>query len=218
MTGAPVSGGCDVRRSLNLEPKMTKLTDTQLIVLSSACRNEDGLATCPENLKPAAAEKLAASLQGKGLVREIRCKPGAPVWREDGQGKTYSLKILKAGREAVGMPEEKVESTDLPAVAQPAAEVQPNATIRRTKSEATPAPVDPGVRAGSKRALIISLLQRTEGATLDDLIAATGWLPHTTRAALTGLRKTGLTIERSRPGQSSVSIYRIIPTATAAAA
>jgi hypothetical protein len=38
-------------------------------------------------------------------------------------------------------------------------------------------------------------MQRTEGATLDDLITATGWLPHTTRVALTGLRKTGLAIE-----------------------
>jgi hypothetical protein len=29
------------------------------------------------------------------------------------------------------------------------------------------------------------------GATLDEMVAATGWLPHTTRAALTGLKKKG---------------------------
>jgi hypothetical protein len=196
---------------------MTKLTDTQLIVLSSACRNEDGLATRPENLKPAAAEKLTASLQGKGLVREIRAKPGAPVWREDGQGKTYSLKILKAGREAIGVAEED-EGADTSAVEPLAAKPRQNATIQRTKGETTLARADREPRAGSKRALIIALLQRAEGATLDDLIAATGWLPHTTRAALTGLRKVGMTIERSRPEQSAVSIYRIMPTATAAAA
>ena len=34
-------------------------------------------------------------------------------------------------------------------------------------------------------------MQRKTGATLDDLVEATGWLPHTTRAALTGLRKKG---------------------------
>ena len=196
---------------------MTKLTDTQLIVLSSACRNEDGMATRPENLKPAAAERLAASLQGKGLVREIGAKPGAPVWRDDGQGKSYSLKILKAGREAVGVQDE-VDGTNLSAVPQPDAEPQRNATILLAKGEAITAQTDPGVRAGSKRALIITLLQRAEGATLDDLIAATGWLPHTTRAALSGLRKSGMVIDRSRPDQSSVSFYRIVPNTTAVAA
>jgi hypothetical protein len=111
-----------------------------------------------------------------------------------------------------------VRPKTVPPRQQRAAEAQPNATVRSVRSEATPAQVDPQVRAGSKRALIVTLLQRAEGATLDDLIAATGWLLHTTRAALTGLRKTGLTIERSRPEQSAVSIYRIMPTATAAAA
>ncbi len=38
--------------------------------------------------------------------------------------------------------------------------------------------------------------RKTTGATLDALIEATGWLPHTTRAALTGLRKRGFVIER----------------------
>ena len=51
-------------------------------------------------------------------------------------------------------------------------------------------------RSGSKQALVVGLLSRPEGSKLQDLIAATGWLPHTTRAALTGLRKRGLAIER----------------------
>ena len=38
---------------------------------------------------------------------------------------------------------------------------------------------------------VIELLQRGDSATLAELIADTGWLPHTTRAALTGLRKRG---------------------------
>jgi hypothetical protein len=37
--------------------------------------------------------------------------------------------------------------------------------------------------------MVIALLQQEQGATLAELIATTGWLPHTTRAALTGLRK-----------------------------
>lgn len=43
---------------------------------------------------------------------------------------------------------------------------------------------------------MLSLLRRETGASLDELVAATGWLPHTTRAALTGLRKKGHAIDR----------------------
>lgn len=43
----------------------------------------------------------------------------------------------------------------------------------------------------SKTGLALDLLQRPKGATIDQLVAVTGWLPHTTRAALTGLRKKG---------------------------
>ena len=38
------------------------------------------------------------------------------------------------------------------------------------------------------------MLSRKAGATLEALVDATGWLPHTTRAALTGLRKRGYTV------------------------
>ena len=62
-------------------------------------------------------------------------------------------------------------------------------------------------RSGSKLARVIELLQRDHGATIDELIDATDWLAHTTRAALTGLRKRGyaVVIDRSERG----SFYRI---------
>ena len=43
----------------------------------------------------------------------------------------------------------------------------------------------------NKSDFVIGLLQRPGGATLDDMVTATGLLPHTTRAALTGLKKKG---------------------------
>jgi hypothetical protein len=46
-------------------------------------------------------------------------------------------------------------------------------------------------KRASKTDLVLGLLQRPLGATIDQMVAATGWLPHTTRAALTGLRKKG---------------------------
>ena len=62
-------------------------------------------------------------------------------------------------------------------------------------------------RNGSKLAQVIKLLQRRHGATINELIDATDWLAHTTRAALTGLRKRGysVVIDRSERG----SFYRI---------
>jgi hypothetical protein len=59
------------------------------------------------------------------------------------------------------------------------------------------------------------MLQRPEGASLDDLVALTGWLPHTTRAALTGLRKKGFHIA-SEKTESGVRIYYIADVAEVA--
>ena len=71
----------------------------------------------------------------------------------------------------------------------------------------------PAERAPTKQAVIIALLQRQEGATLADLGAATGWLPHTTRAALTRLRQSGHRLEKTK-GETG-SVYRIAKPARA---
>jgi hypothetical protein len=55
--------------------------------------------------------------------------------------------------------------------------------------------------------MVIDMLSRDHGATIGELIAATNWLPHTTRAALTGLKKRGYEIERSRSDR--VTRYRV---------
>ena len=53
-------------------------------------------------------------------------------------------------------------------------------------------------KAPSKQQQLAALVVRNEGATLDQMIAVTGWLPHTTRAALTGLRKKGYAISSDK--------------------
>ena len=63
---------------------------------------------------------------------------------------------------------------------------------------AAAAPCRPAAKPPTKAMTVISLLQRDQGATLAELVAATGWQPHTTRAALTGLRKKGHAIERRK--------------------
>jgi hypothetical protein len=53
-------------------------------------------------------------------------------------------------------------------------------------------------KAPTKQQQLAALVVRDEGATLDQMIAVTGWLPHTTRAALTGLKKKGYVISSDK--------------------
>ncbi|MFC0590409.1 DUF3489 domain-containing protein [Novosphingobium aquiterrae] len=71
-------------------------------------------------------------------------------------------------------------------------------------AEATSTPT----KRKSKADQVLSLLKRPEGATIDQLVAATGWLPHTTRAALTGLKKKGHAVT-SEKLQGQGRVYRL---------
>jgi hypothetical protein len=65
-------------------------------------------------------------------------------------------------------------------------------------------------RAGSKLDQVISLLSSKTGATIDELISVTGWLPHTARAALTGLRHRGYDVRLERGDKVRGSVYRVV--------
>ena len=71
-----------------------KLTDTQIVILSAAAQRDDRCLVAPRNLKGGAAQKVAAKLIDGGLAKEIKAKPGAPVWRQDEQaGQSFALKL-----------------------------------------------------------------------------------------------------------------------------
>ncbi len=185
------------------EPKVAKLTDTQLIVLSKAAARDDGLAAVPEGLNKAAAAKVGASLVSCKLMREVRSKPDMPLWREDEEGRGTSLVITREGREAIGIEDSENDSSKeamRTKQRRPGLGQQPSSGHRSTKVD------EP--RPGSKQALIIKMLSRKAGATLEALVEATSWLPHTTRAALTGLRKRGYTVLLERQ-DGKPSLYRI---------
>jgi hypothetical protein len=68
-----------------------KLADTQIVMLSAAAQRDDRCLVAPQNLKGGAAQKVAAKLIDGGLAKEIKAKPGAPVWRQDEQaGQSYT--------------------------------------------------------------------------------------------------------------------------------
>ena len=62
-------------------------------------------------------------------------------------------------------------------------------------------------RPTTKAAIILDLLRRNEGATLEQLVMATGWLPHTTRAALTGIKRKGHLLSSEK--MDGVRTYRV---------
>ena len=183
---------------------MAKFTDTQLIVLSKAAEREDGAARIPDRLNRAAAAKVGASLIARKLMREMRAKAGMPVWRADGEGRRLSLIITRAGRAAIGVDDKVGER-------RPAE----TSNVGRGSAPTADNPFIAGSpRAGSKQALVVAMLTKDKGATLDALVEATGWLPHTTRAAITGLRKRGFAVERTRDERLG-SLYRIVGDRTA---
>ena len=58
-------------------------------------------------------------------------------------------------------------------------------------------------RAGTKLSAVVDMLKRETGASLTELTATTGWLSHTVRASLTGLRKRGMILIRSKVGDET---------------
>ena len=63
-------------------------------------------------------------------------------------------------------------------------------------------------RASTKRAVLIGMLERPNGASVAELGQRLGWLPHTVRAAITGLRHGGREVTRSKDAEGQ-SVYRL---------
>ena len=78
----------------NTEAIMAKLTDTQLIVLSKAAQRDDGCAQLPEGLPKAASRKLGTALVARKLMREVRSKPGMPVWGNDHEDRPILVSVV----------------------------------------------------------------------------------------------------------------------------
>jgi Protein of unknown function (DUF3489) len=194
--------------------KQSRLTDLQLLILSKASQREDHAIELPPNLKGGAAAKVVKKLIDSKLAKEVAAKPGMPAWRGDDASRRFALIITPAAFEVLGI-EPDADGHASPAVRSGDAvgrkgrkETRPR-TRSKAKASAQKRPDNEAPpRTGTKQALIITLLERQQGATIDDLVAATQWLPHTTRAALTGLRKKGFEIAKGK-GESGKTVYRI---------
>ena len=182
---------------------MTTLTETQSLILSAAAQRQGNLALpLPKSLVGAAAKMAVTKMIERGWLEEVdaNLRRGEPLWRETGDGHGTTLVATDAGLLAVGIE---------PVV------VQTMAAIReRAKAEPVPEAKRPNPRAGTKQALLIEMLQRPGGATMEEIVAATGWQAHTARGAMSGAlgKKLGLVVTSSKDAERG-RVYRLDPVA-----
>lgn len=191
---------------------MPKLTDTQLVILSAAAQRQDG-AVLPLlkslKIKGRAVTKALESLRKKGLLEEQPAAPDMDAWREAEDGRRMMLVITEAGLLASdGGPDGKPDQE--PAVKKRQLKKRRGRAEKKavtSKSKKSP----PTVRQGTKQALLIDLLKRKKGATIDEAVEAMGWQPHSVRGAISGAlkKRLGLTVE-SQVTKDRGRTYRIV--------
>jgi hypothetical protein len=196
------------------EVTMPKLTDTQLVILSTAAQRDDGaVQPLPKSLKlqGGTAASTLRSLLRKGLLAEQPATRDAPVWRETAVDGRLMLVITDAGRQAVGVEPGRTSNKR----SAPPKDL-PSAGLTRGKKKASHSKVSrkalaPTARSGTKQSLLIDLLSRRQGANLAEAVKATGWQPHSVRGAISGSlkKKLGLNIA-SETVERRGRVYRII--------
>lgn len=179
------------------EPVMPKLTDTQTIILSAGAQRPDNIALpLPKGLAGAAAKATVARMIERGWLQEVdaNLRRGEPLWRETGDGHGTTLVVTDAGLLAIGIEPEVALAKD---------EIREHAAEMPETRQPTP-------RAGTKQAMLIALLQAPDGATMEEIIAATGWLAHTARGAMSGAlgKKLGLVVTSAKE-EGRGRVYRI---------
>lgn len=188
---------------------MTKLSDTQALILSAAAQRPEHIALpLPESLRGGAATKVVAAMIAKGLLREVdaNLRRGEPVWRETGDGHGVTLIATDMGLAVIGIETEDANTAPEDGTDEP---TKAPATDTPTEPEAGPNARTP--RMGTKQAKLIEMLRAEDGATIEEITAATGWQSHTVRGAMAGALKKKLGLEvTSEKVDGRGRVYRII--------
>ena len=169
---------------------MTKLTDTQLIILGKACERPDG-AVYPlttTKLNGGAVTKVLSSLIGKGLLKEARAKRDETVWRLDDEDRPLTLYATPAAYKALGIEQDDGAQEEGTTKAR-------KPRTRVAKGEKTTKDTRIRTRADSKQAQLIAMLKSPKGATIDEIATAFDWQLHTVRGVLAGALKKKLGLE-----------------------
>lgn len=199
---------------------MSKLTDTQLVILSAAAKRDDGLILpLPKKLKldPDTATGIFKALIKKKLVAEQPTTGTEAGWRDSEDQQHMTLVITKTGLRAIG-----AEPTDEARAGAGATKKRPRdrrekapktpSSKRRTDRAAQTVAAAPSAtaRPDTKLAKVIGLLRRSKGASITEMMTVTGWQAHSVRGAISGAlkKKLGLAVisEKTEAGERR---YRI---------
>jgi Protein of unknown function (DUF3489) len=203
------------------QPTAAKLSDSQLVILTTAAQRTDGsLLPFPQSLtaKGATLNRVVGTLCKRKLAEERRTINGAPEWRRD-EKHGLGLFITKRGLLALDITETEETRPVQAAASMP--RQRKSATIRPRERARKPTPTSAKRRAApsqSKQDLLIQMLRRQSGVTIEDIIAKTGWQPHSVRGFFSGLVKKKLKLPLvSDVGKDGVRRYHIAPIASSKA-
>lgn len=181
------------------KPSDTNPTETQTLILSAAAQRPGNLALpLPKALVGAAAKLTVTKMIERGWLQEVEAnlRKGEPLWRETGDGHGTTLIVTDAGLLAI-----RIEPVVVKTVA---------AVRKHSAEDPAPAHKLPLIRAGTKQATLIQMLRCPEGATIEEIMEATGWLAHTARGALSGALKKKLGLEvSSRKDETRGRVYHL---------
>jgi hypothetical protein len=185
---------------------MTTPSETQSLILARAATRPGTLALpLPEGLVGAAAKMVVGKMIARGWLEEVEAnlRRGESMWRETGDSHGTTLIATVAGLEAIG-----IEPLVASAVAR-ARKAKPTQEPAQTPHDTDSAkPV--AIRAGTKQARIIAMLQGPDCATISEMVEATSWQSHTVRGSISGAlkKKLGLPIFAEKV-EGRGTVYRI---------
>jgi hypothetical protein len=187
---------------------MPQLSDSQLVVLTAACQRPDRCVfPVTARLKGNAAGNVLKSLLNKGLIKEARAKRDDTVWRHDDTRGRMTLVATNAAFAALGIDPREAPAEEETESAGEAADSLKTPGKAKSRASRTAAP---RTRADSKQAQLIAMLRRAKGATIDEIVEALEWQPHTVRGAIAGALKKKLGLEvTSEKDEKRGRVYRV---------
>ena len=183
---------------------MTKLSDTQLVLLSNAAKRDDGALMLSVKLKGHTGDQVIETLLRRKLCKAVPKEGQLPLWKHCADDGPLSLVITPKGLAAIGVDTREGGRSDTPSPKEKSAH-----KVQKEKSRKKPVGATKSRQANSKIAKVVDLLRKPSGATIKAIMSATGWQAHSVRGAISGAIKKKLGLKVSSDVRGDERVYRI---------